>query len=69
MRLPKSPTNVGLQLARDAAIALQSLSGMPGKVLIPGSLIDGTGAELVVANAYGIVKRLLELVSSIGSQN
>jgi anti-anti-sigma factor len=30
---------------------------------------DGTGAELVVANAYGIVKRLLELVGSIGSQN
>ena len=30
---------------------------------------DGTGAELVVANAYGIVKRLLELVGSFSSQN
>src|SRR4051812_10635217 len=30
---------------------------------------DGTGEELVVTNAYGIVKRLLDLVSSIGSQN
>ena len=30
---------------------------------------DGTGAELVVANAYGIVKRLLELVGSVNAQN
>ena len=30
---------------------------------------DGTGAQVVVINAYGIVKRLLELVGSIRSEN
>jgi anti-anti-sigma factor len=30
---------------------------------------DGTGAELVVANAYGIVKRVLELAGSVNSEN